>query len=162
MLACACQQFMGKAEDEIRQISTETLEGHQRAIMGNMTVEVLLLSSQTHTLGGDTPRPPYRPIPPFYPVPGICVVLFSIIYHIMSTPLLQVKIQGQNEEMLKAACQQFLGKRENDIRVIAQETLEGHQRAIMGNMTVEVWFEFCFIYLYTCLCFSSSSLVPIK
>lgn len=40
--------------------------------------------------------------------------------------------------MLEAACQQFLGKREEDIRRIAQETLEGHQRAIMGNMTVEV------------------------
>jgi len=52
--------------------------------------------------------------------------------------LFQVKIQGQNTEMLQTACQQFLGKTENDIRRIAQETLEGHQRAIMGNMTVEV------------------------
>jgi flotillin len=51
---------------------------------------------------------------------------------------MQVKIQGQNIEMLQTACQQFLGKSENDIRRIAQETLEGHQRAIMGNMTVEV------------------------
>lgn len=50
----------------------------------------------------------------------------------------QVKIQGQNVEMLQAACQQFLGKTEKDIQRIAQETLEGHQRAIMGNMTVEV------------------------
>jgi len=47
-------------------------------------------------------------------------------------------VQGQNAEMLQAACQQFLGKREEDIRRIALETLEGHQRAIMGNMTVEV------------------------
>ena len=52
--------------------------------------------------------------------------------------MFQVKIQGQNIEMLNTACQQFLGKSENDIRRIAQETLEGHQRAIMGNMTVEV------------------------
>jgi len=51
---------------------------------------------------------------------------------------LQVKIQGQNIEMLQAACQQFLGKSEKEILRIAQETLEGHQRAIMGNMTVEV------------------------
>jgi len=43
-------------------------------------------------------------------------------------------------EMLQAACQQFLGKREDDIQKIALETLEGHQRAIMGNMTVEVSF----------------------
>ncbi|XP_064649586.1 flotillin-1-like isoform X2 [Lineus longissimus] len=49
----------------------------------------------------------------------------------------QVKIQGQNQEMLATACQQFLGKSEGEIRKIAQETLEGHQRAIMGNMTVE-------------------------
>jgi flotillin len=53
------------------------------------------------------------------------------------TGIAQVKIQGQNHEMLQAACQQFLGKREEDIRRIALETLEGHQRAIMGNMTVE-------------------------
>jgi len=53
------------------------------------------------------------------------------------TGIAQVKIQGQNKEMLQAACQQFLGKREEDIRRIALETLEGHQRAIMGNMTVE-------------------------
>ena len=40
--------------------------------------------------------------------------------------------------MLLAACQQFMGKRELEIQDIAKETLEGHQRAIMGNMTVEV------------------------
>lgn len=53
------------------------------------------------------------------------------------TGIAQVKIQGQNVEMLQAACQQFLGKSEKEILRIAQETLEGHQRAIMGNMTVE-------------------------
>ena len=89
-------------------------------------------------------------------------------------------MQGQNEEMLHAACQQFLGKTEQEIRNVALETLvrhwkrkilfngcffslillflyislvifimiffslfntqEGHQRAIMGTMTVEVSF----------------------
>lgn len=49
-----------------------------------------------------------------------------------------MKIQGQSQEMLAAACELFLGKSENEIRKVAQETLEGHQRAIMGNMTVEV------------------------
>lgn len=53
------------------------------------------------------------------------------------TGIAQVKVQGQNEEMLHAACQQFLGKSEDEIRKIALETLEGHQRAIMGTMTVE-------------------------
>ena len=50
----------------------------------------------------------------------------------------KVKVQGQNDEMLAAACQQFLGKKNKEIVDIAKETLEGHQRAIMGNMTVEV------------------------
>ncbi|XP_044261362.1 flotillin-1 isoform X1 [Tribolium madens] len=53
------------------------------------------------------------------------------------TGIAQVKIQGQNEEMLLAACEQFLGKTEEEIQHIALVTLEGHQRAIMGSMTVE-------------------------
>ncbi|XP_021921520.1 flotillin-1 isoform X1 [Zootermopsis nevadensis] len=53
------------------------------------------------------------------------------------TGIAQVKIQGQNEEMLLAACEQFLGKQEHEIQHIALVTLEGHQRAIMGSMTVE-------------------------
>ncbi len=55
-----------------------------------------------------------------------------------SPSIQQVKIQGQNEEMLLAACEQFLGKSEEQIQQVALETLEGHQRAIMGSMTVEV------------------------
>ncbi|KAK2113357.1 Flotillin-like protein 1 [Saguinus oedipus] len=54
------------------------------------------------------------------------------------TGIAQVKIQGQNKEMLAAACQMFLGKTEAEIAHIALETLEGHQRAIMAHMTVEV------------------------
>ncbi|KAL8213049.1 UNVERIFIED_CONTAM: hypothetical protein K2H54_060414, partial [Gekko kuhli] len=53
------------------------------------------------------------------------------------TGIAQVKIQGQNKEMLSAACQMFLGKTESEIAQIALETLEGHQRAIMAHMTVE-------------------------
>jgi len=53
------------------------------------------------------------------------------------TGIAQVKIQGQNEEMLLAACEQFLSKTEEQIQQVALETLEGHQRAIMGSMTVE-------------------------
>lgn len=53
------------------------------------------------------------------------------------TGIAQVKVQGQNEEMLLAACEQFLGKSEDEVRQVALETLEGHQRAIMGGMTVE-------------------------
>lgn len=54
------------------------------------------------------------------------------------TGIAQIKIQGQNEEMLRTACEQFLGKSESDIASIALLTMEGHQRAIMGRMTVEV------------------------
>ena len=37
--------------------------------------------------------------------------------------ILQVKIQGQNQEMLYAACQQFLGKSQEEVRSVALETL---------------------------------------
>ncbi|XP_048773313.2 flotillin-1-like isoform X1 [Ostrea edulis] len=53
------------------------------------------------------------------------------------TGIAQVKIQGSSKEMLESACELFLGKTEHDIERVALETLEGHQRAIMGNMTVE-------------------------
>lgn len=53
------------------------------------------------------------------------------------TGIAQVKIQGQNKEMLATACQMFMGKSENEIAQIALETLEGHQRAIIAHLTVE-------------------------
>merc|ERR1712106_820044 len=53
------------------------------------------------------------------------------------TGIAQVKVQGQYEEMLMAACEQFLGKNETEVQQVALETLEGHQRAIMGSMSVE-------------------------
>uniref|UniRef100_A0A9J7X5Q6 Flotillin n=1 Tax=Cyprinus carpio carpio TaxID=630221 RepID=A0A9J7X5Q6_CYPCA len=54
------------------------------------------------------------------------------------TGIAQMKIQGQNKQMLAAACQMFLGKSEGEIAHIALETLEGHQRAIIAHLTVEV------------------------
>lgn len=56
----------------------------------------------------------------------------------MSCCFLQMKIQGQNKQMLAAACQMFMGKSEPEIAQIALETLEGHQRAIIAHLTVEV------------------------
>uniref|UniRef100_A0A8C5B018 Flotillin n=1 Tax=Gadus morhua TaxID=8049 RepID=A0A8C5B018_GADMO len=53
------------------------------------------------------------------------------------TGIAQMKIQGQNKEMLAAACQMFMGKSEGEIAHIALETLEGHQRAIIAHLTVE-------------------------
>merc|ERR1712180_27429 len=49
----------------------------------------------------------------------------------------QVKINGSNLEMLESAAEQFGGKHEDEIKEICLATLEGHQRAIMGNMSVE-------------------------
>jgi len=49
----------------------------------------------------------------------------------------QIKIESRNDRMLANACQHFLGKKDLEIRNIALETMEGHQRAIMGTMTVE-------------------------
>ena len=53
------------------------------------------------------------------------------------TGIAQVKIQGQSIDMLRAACELFLGKSEKEIAEVIKETLEGHQRAIMASMTVE-------------------------
>ena len=50
---------------------------------------------------------------------------------------MQVKINGSNDDMLRAAAEQFGSKSTDEIIHVAKETLEGHQRAIMGNMTVE-------------------------
>jgi len=49
----------------------------------------------------------------------------------------QVKIAGSSKEMLERATQVFLRKNTNEIMDVCKETLEGHQRAIMGQMTVE-------------------------
>jgi len=82
--------------------------------------KVQKISLNVMTLNVDSPR--------VYTVQGVPISV---------TGIAQVKVQGQNEEMLHAACQQFLGKSETEIRKVALETLEGHQRAIMGTMTVE-------------------------
>lgn len=57
------------------------------------------------------------------------------------TATAQVKIEGKKQEMLHNACQQFLGKTDREILQVVIETLEGHQRAIMGTMTVEEIFQ---------------------
>ena len=49
----------------------------------------------------------------------------------------QVKIESKDPDILKLACTNFLGKSEQEIEQIALLTMEGHQRSIMGQMTVE-------------------------
>lgn len=57
------------------------------------------------------------------------------------TGIAQVKITSSNEEMLRAAIEQFIDKSDSEIEEIAMVTLEGHQRAIMGAMTVDEIFR---------------------
>jgi len=49
----------------------------------------------------------------------------------------QVKINGADEVMLSYAAEQFGGKDMSEILNVCIATVAGHQRAIMGNMTVE-------------------------
>ena len=58
---------------------------------------------------------------------------------------LQVKVESKNDDMLRTACQQFMGKTEEEVKHVIHETLEGHQRAIMAHMTVEVRHSHCTI-----------------
>lgn len=48
----------------------------------------------------------------------------------------QIKVKG-DDISISTAAEQFLGKRTDEIRNIATQTLEGHLRAILGTMTVE-------------------------
>lgn len=49
----------------------------------------------------------------------------------------QVKISTQHPDVLAAACEHFLDMKERQIESLVTATLEGHQRGIMGSMTVE-------------------------
>merc|ERR1719427_1261336 len=52
------------------------------------------------------------------------------------TGVAQVKVIKE-DELLKTACEQFLGKSTKAIEDILLQTLEGHLRAILGSLTVE-------------------------
>ncbi|KAK8751068.1 hypothetical protein OTU49_012821, partial [Cherax quadricarinatus] len=53
------------------------------------------------------------------------------------TGVAQVKISTQHPQLLAVACENFLEKSKQEIVDLITETLEGHQRAILGTMTVE-------------------------
>ena len=57
------------------------------------------------------------------------------------TGIAQVKIASNNDEMLRSAVEQFIDKTDREIRAVATATLEGHQRAIMGALTVDEIFK---------------------
>lgn len=77
------------------------------------------LSLQVHTLEIRTPE--------VYTIHGVPVMVDGVA---------QIKIKGDVESIATAA-EQFLGKPEDELRTIATQTLEGHLRAILGQMTVE-------------------------
>merc|ERR1712226_1802411 len=52
------------------------------------------------------------------------------------TGVAQVKVIKE-DDLLKTACEQFLGKDPNEIAGILLQTIEGHLRAILGTLTVE-------------------------
>merc|ERR1712123_19722 len=57
------------------------------------------------------------------------------------TGVAQVKIMTENDDYLSTACEQFLGKSEQEIQDLLLETFEGHLRAIVGTMEVEELFQ---------------------
>ena len=52
------------------------------------------------------------------------------------TGVAQVKVMTESE-LLKTACEQFLGKDTRQIENVILQTLEGHLRAILGTLSVE-------------------------
>ena len=52
------------------------------------------------------------------------------------TGVAQVKIM-KNQELLQTASEQFLGKKEHEIKSTVLQTLEGHLRAILGRTEFE-------------------------
>jgi len=57
------------------------------------------------------------------------------------TAVAQVKVMMDSKEYYETACEQFMGRRESDMKKLILGTLEGHLRAIIGTMTVEELFQ---------------------
>ncbi len=78
-----------------------------------------LLSLEIITLDITTPE--------VYTRPGVPIIVDGVA---------QVKVGG-DEESIRTASEQFLGKTSEQIKEIAMQTVEGHLRAIVGTMTIE-------------------------
>jgi flotillin len=81
--------------------------------------KVDLLSLEIMTLDITTPE--------VYTKPGVPIIVDGVA---------QVKVGG-DEQSIRTASEQFLGKTPEQIKEIALQTVEGHLRAIIGTMTVE-------------------------
>ena len=82
-----------------------------------------VLSLEVMTLDVQTPR--------VYTKEGVQVSVDGIA---------QVKV-ARSEEAVRTAAQQFLSKGRVEVANIALQTMEGHQRAILGTMTVEAIYQ---------------------
>lgn len=81
--------------------------------------KVDLLSLEIMTLDITTPE--------VYTKPGVPIIVDGVA---------QVKVGG-DEQSIRTASEQFLGKTPEQIKDIALQTVEGHLRAIIGTMTVD-------------------------
>ncbi len=96
-----------------------------RVVSGGLTFvfpiieKMYRLSLEVMTLRVETPR--------VYTKEGVAVSIDGVA---------QVKVAHSKEAILTAA-QQFLGKTRDEMSDVALQTMEGHQRAMLGTMTVE-------------------------
>ncbi len=90
-----------------------------RALVLPFVNRAQILSLEVMTLDVGTPR--------VYTKEGVPVSVDGIA---------QVKF-ARSEEAIRVAAQQFLGKPQSQIASIALQTMEGHQRAMLGTMSVE-------------------------
>ncbi len=81
--------------------------------------KVQTLSLEVMTLTVETPK--------VYTKAGVAVSVDGVA---------QVKV-ARGEEAINTAAQQFLGKHPDEVAKIALQTMEGHQRSMLGTMTVE-------------------------
>lgn len=81
--------------------------------------KVDLLSLEVMTLDITTPE--------VYTKPGVPIIVDGVA---------QVKIKG-DEESIRTASEQFLGKSPDEVKQVALQTVEGHLRAIIGTLSVE-------------------------
>jgi flotillin len=110
--------------DEAMIVTGATKEGMKIVKGGGALVIPIIqqkqfLSLRVHTLDIKTPE--------VYTEQGVPVMVNGVA---------QIKIKGDTESIMTAA-EQFLGKTDDELRMIATETMEGHLRAILGTMTVE-------------------------
>ena len=64
------------------------------------------------------------------------------------TGVAQVKIM-KNQELLQTASEQFLGKKEHEIKSTVLQTLEGHLRAILGRNKIRKHFFLLYLFFRT-------------